>query len=657
MKDYLSLLEGLGLSERGLQIAQKVVLSEPVRRVKSTSRKQNKSVRFPSRKMNFVVQAESFTLEFASVLVKEHDNNVLGFWDQPPGVSISYRSGSRTIKNIPTLDYFVIGKEFVGFEEWKPFKELQKLASKRSEYAYFDPKLDRFISPAYERALKDTGLAFRFCTERDLPTIYVENLEFLRGYFSSLESKVCSESDIERVSSLVKEEKVIRLDSLLLKSNKADAVFYAIARNEIFFPLECLKLDESANAWGFDQASSWDNFKIINGESASSVQLEEHELSDTILKADSKAIEQAVVKLNLIDDVNSGELSVRQAAVKHGVDETTIRRWRKRVSNIDSRTRKLEALIGRDPDKGNRTSRLDDRVVEIISQIIDNYYLQKKAVIPHQVYLKVVLRCEEQGLEPPSVRTIYKRIDSILEETVLHAHKGSKAAYQKSAYRFLGDEDIATFAAARYLQYCHIDHTQLDIETLDQYGVPSGKPWLSLCVDEYTGQILAFYLSYKSPSYISLMMVMRTMVQNVSALPEFVVVDGGNEFKGRDFEIFCATHRVMIKSREGQPRGGEVIERMFGMSNTAFIHNLEGNTKYMKNVREITRTHNPKKNAEWRFKDLAGSLNEFFEAYNAKSAKKSSLSPNDLVIYSKQMHGEREFLNVEYTKDISDIAL
>ena len=176
MKDYLSLLEGLGLSERGLQIAQKVVLSEPVRRVKSTSRKQNKSVRFPSRKMNFVVQAESFTLEFASVLVKEHDNNVLGFWDQPPGVSISYRSGSRTIKNIPTLDYFVIGKEFVGFEEWKPFKELQKLASKRSEYAYFDPKLDRFISPAYERALKDTGLAFRFCTERDLPTIYVENL-------------------------------------------------------------------------------------------------------------------------------------------------------------------------------------------------------------------------------------------------------------------------------------------------------------------------------------------------------------------------------------------------------------------------------------------------------------------------------------------------
>ena len=173
MKDYIALLQGLGLSERGFQIAQTVVVSEPERRVKSSGSKQNKAVRFPSKKMGFGVQAESFTLEFASVLIKEHDSNVVGFWDQPPGVSISYRSGKRAVRNKPTLDYFVVSRDFIGFEEWKPFSDLEKIADKRPEYACYDPALGRFISPAYEKALDGTGLSFRFCTERDLPSIYL----------------------------------------------------------------------------------------------------------------------------------------------------------------------------------------------------------------------------------------------------------------------------------------------------------------------------------------------------------------------------------------------------------------------------------------------------------------------------------------------------
>lgn len=651
LKDYTALISGLGLSERGAQIAQEVVRSEPERRVKSSGSKQNKAVRFPSKKMNCVIQAESFTLEFASLLVKEHDSNVFGFWDQPQGVSISYRSGRSTIRNKPTPDYFVVGSDFVGYEEWKPFAELQKIASKRPEYACFDPNRDRFFSPAYENALHGTGISFRFCTERDLPAVYVENLEFLRGYFCSLEDNSCTESDIEKVCTLLDDEKVLRLDSLLLKSPISDAVYYAIARNRIFFPLENLKLAEPSESWAFDQVGTWNKFKKLNSVGNLHSTEEVQEVSAGILRANSEKIQRAVTRLALIDRINSGELSTMQAAEVLGVTERTVRRLREKASSKDNRNQKLEVLLGADADKGNRTSRLDHRVVELITKIIEEYHQAKKAVIRHQVYLKVELQCEKEGLKSPSAVTVYKRINSILEENTLFNQKGAKAAYQKSAYRFLGKDDVATFSASRYLQYCHIDHTQLDIETLDQYGVPSGKPWISLCVDEYTGKILAFYLSYKEPSYVSLMMVLRCMVQNISALPESVVVDGGKEFQSKNFELFCAQHRVMIKSREGQPRGGGVIERMFGMTNTAFIHNLEGNTKYMKNVREIARTHNPKNNAEWRFKDLAGALNEFFETYNSSSAKKSSLCPNDLVTHSEKMFGARDFLKVVYNKD------
>ena len=58
-------------------------------------------------------------------------------------------------------------------------------------------------------------------------------------------------------------------------------------------------------------------------------------------------------------------------------------------------------------------------------------------------------------------------------------------------------------------------------------------------------------------------------------LPEAVVVDGGPEFESIYFETLLARYGCAKKTRPaGRPRFGSVCERLFGTTNTRFVHTL-----------------------------------------------------------------------------------
>ena len=64
-------------------------------------------------------------------------------------------------------------------------------------------------------------------------------------------------------------------------------------------------------------------------------------------------------------------------------------------------------------------------------------------------------------------------------------------------------------------------------------------------------------------------------------------------------------------------RFGSVCERLFGTSNTRFIHNLAGNTQIMKNIRQVTKDVDPKRHAEWTLAELYGCLSQWaYEIYD-----------------------------------------
>jgi len=59
-------------------------------------------------------------------------------------------------------------------------------------------------------------------------------------------------------------------------------------------------------------------------------------------------------------------------------------------------------------------------------------------------------------------------------------------------------------------------------------------------------------------------------------------------------------------------RFGSVVERLFGTANTQFIHNLKGNTQITRNVRQVTKSVDPKGQAIWYLPELYDALCQYF---------------------------------------------
>src|SRR5207249_10845055 len=180
-------------------------------------------------------------------------------------------------------------------------------------------------------------------------------------------------------------------------------------------------------------------------------------------------------------------------------------------------------------------------------------------------------------------------------------------------------------------EIAHIDHTQLDIELLSSLGKPLGRPWATFLVDAYSRRLLAVYLTFDAPSYRSVMMVLRVCVRRLGRLPQMLVVDGGKEFRSRYFEALLNSYACHKKYRPwAKPRYGSVIERLFGTANTQFVFNLTGNTQITKQVRQVTKVVDPKRQAVWTLGDLYSYLTIWaYEVYDTTPHPALEMSPRE----------------------------
>lgn len=148
----------------------------------------------------------------------------------------------------------------------------------------------------------------------------------------------------------------------------------------------------------------------------------------------------------------------------------------------------------------------------------------------------------------------------------------------------------------------------IDEETSENLG----RAWLSLMFDAFSRRVLAFYLTFDPPSTRSVMMLLRDWVRRFNRLPSNLVIDGGKEFGSKSFEIFTAIHEIIVHKRPpAQARFGSVIESYFGTTNKQLFHLLAGNTQNTKNVRQLTKSVNPKNLAVWSLERLTELLGDF----------------------------------------------
>lgn len=138
-------------------------------------------------------------------------------------------------------------------------------------------------------------------------------------------------------------------------------------------------------------------------------------------------------------------------------------------------------------------------------------------------------------------------------------------------------------------------------------------------------------------------MILRDCVRRQGRLPQTIVVDGGREFESTYFETLLARYECTKKTRPpAKARFGSVCERLFGTTNTQFIHNLQGNTQIMRQIRQVTKSNAPVGQAAWTLGCLYDYLSSFlFEIYDTIEHPALGQTPREACLAGLQSSGTR----------------
>jgi transposase InsO family protein len=259
--------------------------------------------------------------------------------------------------------------------------------------------------------------------------------------------------------------------------------------------------------------------------------------------------------------------------------------------------------------------------------------------------------CNQDGLVFPSYKTFVAEIKKLkTPEELKKAREGEKAGYDLEL-PFISLNRETPKHGTRPFALAHIDHTILDLQFVTEgTGTSMGKACLTVMIDAFTRKILAWVITFNDPSYRSCMLVIRDCVRRYGRMPKTIVVDQGAEFKGIYFEQLLAYMGVNKRMRPAShPRFGNIVERFFGLQNTAFTHALEGNNKALQNPRRMSKTHDPRELAVWNLRAFREAFEGFLtEYYHAVEHPTLGISPSKAMEIGLLQSGARAHTLIAY---------
>ncbi len=680
----------LALDERAERVVRQVRSSEPARRV--AGRRGNVTGFFPSRKMGHTVQYESLTNELSAIYLMEyHEDDLWEYWDQPPSFTLRYQTKAGSHHgHLHTPDFFVLRCESAGWEEWKLEEELPTLAEKMPT-RYVRREHGGWCCPPGEEFARQFGLYYRLRSSAEINWVLQRNLRFLEDYLRTCDQhRLISERAKQSVRDLVAASPGITLGELFSRAPATkDEIFLLIVTREVYVDLSVTSLVdfdrasvfldyETALAYsqiiGFHPSSpadpvssfdfaegaelSWDSrrWQIINlGQSQVSLLNDQgrcrelpHSVFDEMVKrgslqtinpatrqpdreratglisrASPDALKEATRRYQMIAPYLSGCPPAEQT-----LPARTRQRWMQRY-RLAQATHGIGFLGLLPGAKGNTKPKLSEATRSLLSKFIEDSYETLKQKGKFVVYGEYLLECERLGMQAASYKTFAAAINRRPRYAQTLKRAGPRAAYLHEPFY---DELNPTVPrhGDRPFEIVHIDHTELDVELicLEPYR-HLGRPWATFLTDAFSRRLLAVLLLYDSPSYRTNMMILRECVRRHQRFPRTIVVDGGKDFHGLYFDALLAAQECTKRIRPGgKARFGSVIERLFGVSNQQFVHNLQGNTQLTKQVRQVTKLVAPQRQAIWTLPLLYERLGEWaYEIYDTSFHTSLEQSP------------------------------
>jgi putative transposase len=332
----------------------------------------------------------------------------------------------------------------------------------------------------------------------------------------------------------------------------------------------------------------------------------------------------------------------------------TLRRYMQRYRQFEvSHGNGFLGLIPAFATCGNREPRITERVVDIVRAHIRERYEDKRRMSRLIVHSGVATECEAAGLPAPSYSWFCRLVNKIDKYRLTLKREGERAGYQVAPRSRGSGSDNLDIEPARAFERAHVDHTEMDLETIDEEnGSNLGRPWLTVLIDHFSRRVLALFITYDPPSYRSVLMTLRDCVRRHNRLPSTIVVDGGKEFRSTWFQTICAFFKVNdIYRPPRKPRFGAQIERFFGSENTMLLHNLTGNTQATVKVRQLTPATDPKRLAVWTLPALYPLHEKFlFETYDTLPHRTLACSPRQAFTRSVSQYGLRPERFIAYNQ-------
>lgn len=656
----------IGYDARTNTLIRRIRTSPPSRNV--TGGRGNVHARLPSLKMGTTIQSESRTAEKPGIRIfYEYDRllettveaRVLEFYDQPDPIALKYVSAKgRAITAWHTPDFFVIRENIAGWEEWKTEDELGLLAYKQPA-RYQKDETGRWRCPPGETYAAGFGLYYRLRSNAEVNWTLFSNLEFLHEYLV-VGSELASTKYL-RLLDQVRQQQGMTLDTLLHEQS-ADEVYLLIAQRQLYVNLQSERLVEPERVRVYTSRSAADAHQHLTMTKSPYLDGQDS-VTDAHLTHWVAANEQdyavANARLRVLQAVDAGmtleqawQLDEVRSVLGKAKDIRTVRRWRHEFR--DAQLSEGSGYVGLLPHvqlRGNRERKLSDAAWEMLQDFIENHYETARQPSTASVWAIYCQACEREGITPASLTTFGKAVKQRPQEMQTRQRQGKRAAHQIQKQYWVLEPNTPKHGE-RIWHIVHLDHTLLDIQLRHaQTGQVLGRPWATFAVDAYSRRLLAVVLSLDDqPSYRTCMLVLREMVSRFGRLPQTLVVDNGKEFYGTYFQALLAHYGVEIAYRPpGQPRFGDVVERLFRTANTQFVYNLTGNTQLMRQVRLVTASHDPRHLALWTLETLYGTLREWaYEVYDQAVHVSLGQSPREVFEESLVRHGERMFQRLDY---------
>lgn len=308
---------------------------------------------------------------------------------------------------------------------------------------------------------------------------------------------------------------------------------------------------------------------------------------EAVILAETYTVEQQEIAEGrelVLRELEAGIIkTAAEAAAKMGLKRTAFEEVKRRYG----RDPRWQSLVPKAPGRVAGAHEQDQILVDLYMQAFETEYRNYGATVS-AVYGQFEDLCSAAEKVPFSRSTAYRLFKSI-DPRIRETKKEGQDYTNKKNGAF-----PSSFELPGPFSRVQIDSTTADVVIVDtRTKQPLGRPYLTVVEDEYTGGILACYVSFSAPSRAVIASALyQSFTSKKAMLKELGInegawlftgpgacylVDRGSEHDNKHFRATCRKYGIRFAYRE-RPQQGGVVESGIRLINLYFIQRLDGST-------------------------------------------------------------------------------